>query len=166
MSDAAANDRQLTAEHIGQLENAQQVIAFFTHLGYDADRAIPLDHTSLGLDSADLRQQIRRIQRVAEGPAEGRIVVYLLEARSVTVSTEEDADYQWGKLRSAFTLAEWSEQYFNNRALLSDYYLLERLADPQLTPAWAEDVRPIGREVLRHLSRARAATAASPSPWP
>ncbi len=234
----AANDRQLTAEHIGQLENAQQVVAFFAALGYDADRAIPLDHASLGLDSADLRQQIKHIRRVAEDPMEGNIVVYLFEARSVTVSltqaiarrfrertedallvltrdyetldfvllerelaagrsrlggglrpiirprsltvqrrnpgpvalrvlkrftvTEEDADYQWDKLRSAFTLAEWSEQYFNNRALFSDYYLLERLADPQLSPAWAEDVRPIGREVLRHLSRARAAFSKQP----
>ncbi len=245
MSDDAAsltNDRRLTAEHIGQLTDAARVVAFFAHLGYDADRAIPLDHASLGLDSADLRQQIRRIQRVAESPAgdpaESRIVVYLFEARSVTVSlvqaiarrfrertedallvltrdyealdfvllerelaagrsklggglrqlirprsvtvrrrnpsavalrvlrrftvTEEDADYQWDKLRSAFTLAEWSEQYFNNRALFSDYYLLERLTDPQLTPAWGEDVRPIGREVMRHLAAARASYSGKP----
>lgn len=76
--------------------------------------------------------------------------------------TESDADYQWEKLRSAFTLAEWSEPYFNNRALFSDYYLTERLTDPRLTPAWAEDVRPVGREVLRHLSQARRTFSGQP----
>jgi hypothetical protein len=28
--------------------------------------------------------------------------------------TEGDADLQWEKLRSAFALAEWTEQYFNS----------------------------------------------------
>lgn len=69
--------------------------------------------------------------------------------------TEEDSDYQWEKLRSAYMLAEWSEQYFNNRALFSDYYLKERLQDEQITPQWGEDVKPIGREVFRRLSSAR-----------
>jgi hypothetical protein len=69
--------------------------------------------------------------------------------------TEEDADYQWEKLRSAYMLAEWSEEYFNNRALFSDYYLTRRLADEKITPEWREDVRPIGREVFRHLTNAR-----------
>src|SRR5437870_5416292 len=69
--------------------------------------------------------------------------------------TEEDADYQWEKLRSAYMLAEWSEEYFNNRALFSDYYLKERLTDPQITQAWDEDVRPAGREIYRHIVTAR-----------
>ena len=69
--------------------------------------------------------------------------------------TEEDAAYQWEKLRSAYMLAEWSEEYFNNRALFSDYYLKERLTDPQLTPEWNEDVRPVGREIYRHMITAR-----------
>jgi hypothetical protein len=69
--------------------------------------------------------------------------------------TEEDADYQWEKLRSAYMLAEWSEAYFNNRALFSDYYLKERLTDPKITPAWNEDVRPAGREIYKHIVTAR-----------
>ena len=78
MSDAvtASNDRRLTAEHVGSLVDAQGIVNFFAYLHYDTDRAIALDHASLGLDSADLRQQIRRIQRVAEDPMEGNIVVY------------------------------------------------------------------------------------------
>ena len=69
--------------------------------------------------------------------------------------TEEDAAYQWEKLRSAYMLAEWSEEYFNNRALFSDYYLKERLTDPKLTPEWDEDVRPVGREIYKHIVTAR-----------
>ncbi|MBA3531998.1 MAG: hypothetical protein H0T73_08780, partial [Ardenticatenales bacterium] len=70
--------------------------------------------------------------------------------------TEEDAAYQWEKLRSAYLLAEWSEAYFNNRALFSDYYLKARLTDVKLTKEWAEDVVPVGRAVSTLLVRARA----------
>jgi len=69
--------------------------------------------------------------------------------------TEEDAAYQWEKLRSAYMLAEWSEEYCNNRALFSDYYLRERLTDSKITPDWNDDVRPIGREIYKHLITAR-----------
>ena len=69
--------------------------------------------------------------------------------------TEEDAAYQWEKLRSAYMLAQWSEEYFNNRALFSDYYLKERLTDPKITPEWDEDVRPVGREIYKHIVTAR-----------
>jgi hypothetical protein len=41
--------------------------------------------------------------------------------------TESDVYYQIDKLRSAYGVAEWSEPFFNNRALFSDYYLNERL---------------------------------------
>ena len=53
--------------------------------------------------------------------------------------TEADADAQYDKLLSAYTVAEWSEPLFNNRALFSDYYLNERL--PELRE-WQE--RPEG----------------------
>jgi hypothetical protein len=69
--------------------------------------------------------------------------------------TEEDAAYQWEKLRSAYMLAEWSEEYFNNRALFSDYFLTARLTDQKITPEWDEDIRPVGREVYKHLISAR-----------
>jgi len=41
--------------------------------------------------------------------------------------TEADPFAQYDKLLSAYAVADWSEEYFNNRALFSDYYLLERL---------------------------------------
>lgn len=69
--------------------------------------------------------------------------------------TEADAAYQWEKLRSAYMLAEWSEEYFNNRALFSDYYLKERLTDSKITSEWDEDVRPVGRQVFKRMTNAR-----------
>lgn len=69
--------------------------------------------------------------------------------------TEDDSDYQWEKLRSAYMLAEWSEEYFNNRALFSDYYLKSRFTDPKITPEWSEDVRPVGREMYQRIVSAR-----------
>jgi hypothetical protein len=51
-----------------------------------------------------------------------------------------------GRSRAAYDLAEWSEPYFNNRALFSDYYLNERLPD---RAEWREDVAPIGRQPKR-----------------
>jgi hypothetical protein len=51
--------------------------------------------------------------------------------------TEADADYQIQKLLSAYNTAEWSEPFFNNRALFSDYYLTNRLKD---TLEWNESL--------------------------
>ncbi len=53
--------------------------------------------------------------------------------------TESDPFAQYDKLLSAYTVAEWSEEFFNNRALFSDYYLLERLRGFSV---WAEDPKP------------------------
>lgn len=47
--------------------------------------------------------------------------------------TEEDELAQWEKLRSAFSIAEWSERHFDNRGLFSDHYLLRRLPE---RPEW------------------------------
>jgi hypothetical protein len=43
--------------------------------------------------------------------------------------TESDADAQYDKLLSAYTVAAWSEPFFNNRALFADYFLTARLPD-------------------------------------
>ncbi len=230
-NDMTVNDLQLLASDIRQLESANEITRFFARLGYNVDGRINIpDYAVLGLGSADLRQQIHKIELIGHDPADGDITIYLLEVRSVTAKlrndiarrfrdrpenallvltkdyeqlefvllervvlrsqnrgqalkqtirpipltlnrlnpepvalrvlkrftfTEEDAAYQWEKLRSAYMLAEWSEEYFNNRALFSDYYLNHRLTDPKITPEWAEDVRPIGRAVYGHLVTAR-----------
>jgi hypothetical protein len=56
--------------------------------------------------------------------------------------TEVDAFAQFEKLLTAYALAYWSEEYFNNRALFSDYFLKERLADADEFPEWKEDPKP------------------------
>lgn len=43
--------------------------------------------------------------------------------------TEEYPFQQYEKLLSAYEVADWSEPFFNNRALFSDYYLLQRLRE-------------------------------------
>lgn len=53
--------------------------------------------------------------------------------------TESDPYYQYEKLKAAYELANWSEDYFNNRALFSDYYLKERLKE---FPVWKDDPKP------------------------
>jgi hypothetical protein len=60
--------------------------------------------------------------------------------------TEADPFGQFDKLRFAYDLAHWSEVYFNNRGLFSDYYLTERLrpkdsGDVEF-PEWREDPKP------------------------
>src|SRR5258707_7791332 len=47
--------------------------------------------------------------------------------------TESDTIAQYEKLLSAYDVADWSEPFFNNRALFSDYYLITRLPD---SPQW------------------------------
>lgn len=56
--------------------------------------------------------------------------------------TEADADYQFQKLQSAYNIADWTEEYFNNRALFSDYYLKHRL---QERSEWRENPAPTMR---------------------
>jgi hypothetical protein len=67
--------------------------------------------------------------------------------------TEEDAAYQWEKLRSAYMLAEWSEEFFNNRALFSDYYLKQG-QDVQLRQDGGFDAvvgnPPWGADMVKH----------------
>ncbi|MEA3376805.1 MAG: hypothetical protein U9R72_11495, partial [Chloroflexota bacterium] len=60
---------------------------------------------------------------------------------------------EWEKLKSAYTIAEWSEPLFNNRALFSDYYLNERLPEH---PAWdAEGRNQAFRAVRKAFAGAR-----------
>src|SRR2546421_1529777 len=47
--------------------------------------------------------------------------------------TEGDSLAQYDNLLSAYDVAEWSEPFFNNRALFSDYYLTQRLPE---SPEW------------------------------
>lgn len=60
--------------------------------------------------------------------------------------TEADSFGQFDKLRFAYDLAYWSEAFFNNKGLFSDYYLTERLPsrDGKFVEfgEWREDPKP------------------------
>ena len=71
--------------------------------------------------------------------------------------TESDPILQWDKLRSAYDAAYWSEEYFDNRALFSDYYLLNRLPDD---PVWQEDPVRAYRKLRELYADARSKWAA------
>jgi hypothetical protein len=53
--------------------------------------------------------------------------------------TETDGFAQYDKLLAVYAVADWAEEHFNNRALFSDYYLLERLRE---FPEWRNDPKP------------------------
>jgi hypothetical protein len=84
--------------------------------------------SSLSPRQVSVRPRILTVHRRNPSP------VHLRVLRRFTY-TEVDSDAQYDKLLSAYTVAEWSEPLFNNRALFSDYYLNERL--PEL-PEWQE----------------------------
>ena len=66
--------------------------------------------------------------------------------------TEADSDAQYDKLLSAYTVADWSEPLYNNRALFSDYYLNERL--PELS-VWRERPEEVYHRLRETLDTAR-----------
>lgn len=101
---------------------------------------------------AALKQAIRPIPLTVNRLDRDLIALRMLKRFTFT---EEDAAHQWEKLRSASMLAEWSEEYFNSRALFSDYYLKEHLTDLKIRPDWNDDVRPIGHDLYKHLITAR-----------
>ena len=79
------NDLPLAPSDVRQLESADEIARFFARLGYNVDRRINIpDYALLGLGSADLRQQIHKIELIGTDPADGDITIYLLEVRSVT----------------------------------------------------------------------------------
>jgi hypothetical protein len=76
----------------------------------------------IGFRGAFLRPRVLHVNRRAPAGVDLRVL------RRFSY-TEADADYQFQKLRSAYNIADWSEPFFNNRALFSDYYLNQRLRE-------------------------------------
>ncbi|MGC9522081.1 MAG: hypothetical protein ACP5HG_09390, partial [Anaerolineae bacterium] len=77
---------------------------------------------------------------------------------------EPDPYAQYDKLKSAFTIAEWSEPLFNNRALFSDYYLNERL--PDLAVWDAPDRNQAFRDIRKAFAQARQRVRRDPTAAP
>jgi hypothetical protein len=81
----------------------------------------------------------------------GRVDLRVLQRFTFTefdLEGDPDALAQYQKLKSAFTIAEWSQPYFNNRALFSDYYLTERLPESE---AWNAPERNRAFRAVRNL---------------
>jgi len=129
-----ASPLPLTAADIGQIEDAEKLIAFVGGLDYDVADSPRLDHAALGLDSEDLRQQIRSVRRVGVDPVDGEVVVYLFELRSVTIAlTQVIARRFRGRPESALLV------------LTKDFEALDFvLVDREIVPgtAWAGAPRP------------------------
>ena len=73
-----------------------------------------------------VRPRVLTINRLKPGDVELRVL------RRFSY-TESDSLAQYDKLLSAYEVADWSEPFFNNRALFSDYYLTQRLPE---SPEW------------------------------
>src|SRR5437773_7664336 len=56
------------------------------------------------------------------------------------------------RLRAAYVVSYWSEPYFNNRGLFSDYYLSERLSGKDEMPEWESESLQL-RQVMNKLRK-------------
>jgi Eco57I restriction-modification methylase len=83
-------------------------------------------------------KRILTVKRV--DPATNKVALRVLNR--LAWRNNRDIAAQCAVLRSAFDIAEWSEKYFNNRALFSDYYLNENLPQGE---TW-QKTRRDGRE--------------------
>lgn len=86
----------------------------------------------------------------------GRIAKRILSRLTLTEFDGEgkpNVIFQYRKMRSAITIADWSHPEFNNRALFSDYYLTQRL--PQLDVWNAENRNQIFREIRGLFARVK-----------
>lgn len=99
----------------------------------------------LKLVRPNIRPRVLTIQRRNAQPVDLRVL------RRFTW-TESDGYAQHDKIVAAYGVADWSEPFFNNRALFSDHYLLSRF---QESPEWEEDPKPAYRE-LRQIYRGAA----------
>jgi hypothetical protein len=93
--------------------------------------------SSLAARQIGIRPRVLTINRRKPRPVQLRVL------RRFTW-TESDPFAQYEKLLSAYSVADWSEEHFNNRALFSDYYLKERLKG---LPEWSEDPKPSYRQL-------------------
>lgn len=92
----------------------------------------PVADGSISERQVGIRPRALTLERRKPGRRELRVLKRL-------TWTETDGFAQHEKLVAAYAVADWSEEHFNNRALFSDYFLLERL---QEFPEWREDPKP------------------------
>ena len=86
----------------------------------------------------------------------GRVAMRVLRRFTFTEYKDDgrrDPYAQWDKLNSSYTVAEWSEPLFNNRALFFDYYLNQRL--PELDEWNAPERNRAFRQIRGQFAQAR-----------
>lgn len=109
------------------------------------EKAVPVGAVKgIGQKQVEVRPRILTVERRKPDR------VHLRVLRRFTY-TESDPIAQYYKLLSAYSIADWSEEFFNNRALFSDYYLMERLRE---TEEWKEDPKPAYRQFQKLYDRA------------
>ena len=118
------------------------------------ERALPVSPTTpMATRQVSVRPRILTVNR--RNPT----AVQLRVLRRFTY-TESDSDAQYDKLLSAYSVAEWSEPLFNNRALFSDYYLNERLPGSN---EWQERPETAYHRLRDLLSAARQRLSGQPT---
>ncbi len=100
--------------------------------------------------TAQVRPRTLTIER--RGADREALTVPLRVLRRFTY-TEGDAFAQYDKLLAAYTIADWSEPEFNNRALFADHFLRSRLPE---FPEWKDDPKPAYKVLLDLYLGARA----------
>ena len=120
--------RNRPGDYLLVLTDDYQRLDFVLVERYSAE--FPKQQETFGLPSASKQVGVRpRVLTVnRRNPEE----VALRVLRRFTY-TEGDTFAQYDKLLSAYDVADWSEPFFNNRALFSDYYLTTRLPE---SPEW------------------------------
>lgn len=98
------------------------------------ERLLPSEKDEgIGSKQASIRPRILTVDRLKPTRIDQRVL------RRFSY-TEADPIAQYEKLQAAYIVADWSEEFFNNRALFSDYYLIERLREE---PEWKENIKPV-----------------------
>ena len=98
--------------------------------------------------------EVQRFQVVPLSLAVDRKAVGTQELRAIRrfTWTCRDGIEQFDKLRSVFEAAAFSEEYFCNRALFADHFLIARLRED---PAWRDNPAPAFQRVKRLMQDAR-----------
>ncbi len=87
-----------------------------------SDEIVQQQQLPLGTKFSAIRSQTLQVERLKPNDLTLRVL------RRFTY-TETDGVAQHEKLLNAYIVATWSEPFFNNRALFSDYYLTQRLPE-------------------------------------
>lgn len=176
LDEMRVNDEQLNASDIRQLENADEIAHFFAKLRYDVNERTNIpDYGVLGMGSEDMRRHIDKIELIGKDPEDGDISIYLFEVRSVTAKLRNDIARRFRE-RPENALLVLTKDYEELEFVLLERVLsksqsrrtalkqairpvpltVDRLhPDSKLTPEWEEDVRPVGREIYKHLITSR-----------